>query len=54
MLSIDVYCQVDIHVMKEGSPNGEWTFLATELTDKSGRITYKVYIEFYNFIPSKL
>ena len=53
MRCIDVWCQVDIHVMKE-PPNGEWTFLATELTDKSGRITYKVYIEFYNFIPSKL
>ena len=42
--------------MKE-PPNGEWTFLATELTDKSGRITYKVYIEFYNFynfVPLKL
>jgi len=27
--------------MKE-PPSGEWTFLATELTDKSGRVTYKI------------
>merc|ERR1719206_245516 len=33
--------KVDIYIMEE--PNhGEWTFLATELTDKKGRITYKV------------
>ena len=51
VLMFDVWCQVDIHVMKE-PPSGEWTFLATELTDKSGRITYKVYREFYNFLPS--
>ena len=33
--------QVDIHIMKE-PPNGEWTLLSTQLTDRSGRITYKV------------
>jgi len=33
--------KVDIHVMKE-PPIGEWTFLATVLTDKTGRITYKI------------
>ena len=49
VLMFNTIYQVDIHVMKE-PPSGEWTFLATELTDKSGRITYKVYIEFYNFI----
>ena len=38
---IDFLNQVDIHVMKE-PPSGEWTFLATALTDKTGRITYKV------------
>ena len=38
---IDFINQVDIHVMKE-PPSGEWTFLATALTDKTGRITYKV------------
>ena len=33
--------QVDIHIMKE-PPNGEWTLLSSQLTDKTGRITYKV------------
>lgn len=27
--------------MKE-PPNGEWTLLSSQLTDKTGRITYKV------------
>lgn len=31
--------KVDIHVMKD-APVGEWTHLATEVTDKAGRITY--------------
>lgn len=31
--------KVDIHVMKD-APVGEWTHLATEVTDKTGRITY--------------
>lgn len=31
--------KVDIYVMKE-PPSGEWTHLATEVTDKNGRITY--------------
>lgn len=30
---------VDLHIMKDG---GEWTFLSTETTDKSGRIIYTV------------
>ncbi|XP_055296893.1 protein retinal degeneration B isoform X2 [Sitodiplosis mosellana] len=33
--------RVDIHVMKE-PPGGEWTLLATEITDKSGRIIYTI------------
>lgn len=33
--------KVDIHIMKE-PPSGEWTHLATELTDKSGRVTYRI------------
>lgn len=33
--------KVDIHVMKE-PPGGEWVLLATEITDKSGRIMYTV------------
>ena len=35
------FVQVDIHIMKE-PPNGEWTLLSSQLTDKTGRITYKV------------
>ncbi|KAK7871835.1 hypothetical protein R5R35_006433 [Gryllus longicercus] len=31
--------KVDIHVMKD-APAGEWLHLATEVTDKSGRVTY--------------
>lgn len=33
--------RIDIHVMKE-PPGGEWVLLATEITDKSGRIMYSV------------
>lgn len=33
--------RVDIHLMKE-PPGGEWTLLATEITDKSGRILYTI------------
>lgn len=31
--------KVDIHVMKD-APLSEWTHLSTEVTDKTGRITY--------------
>lgn len=33
--------KVDIHVMKD-APLGEWTHLSTEVTDKTGRITYTI------------
>lgn len=33
--------KVDIHVMKD-APLGEWTHLATEVTDKTGRITFTI------------
>ncbi|XP_011306274.1 protein retinal degeneration B isoform X2 [Fopius arisanus] len=33
--------KVDIHVMKN-APAGEWTYLSTEVTDKTGRITYRI------------
>lgn len=33
--------KVDIHVMKD-APAGEWTYLSTEVTDKTGRITYRI------------
>lgn len=33
--------KVDIHIMKD-APVGEWTHLATEVTDKTGRITYTI------------
>ncbi|CAH1994519.1 unnamed protein product [Acanthoscelides obtectus] len=33
--------KVDIHIMKD-APAGEWTHLATEVTDKTGRIQYRI------------
>ncbi|KAG5874802.1 hypothetical protein JTB14_012438 [Gonioctena quinquepunctata] len=33
--------KVDIHVMKD-APLGEWTHLATEVTDKTGRVAYTI------------
>ncbi|XP_060520907.1 protein retinal degeneration B [Cylas formicarius] len=33
--------KVDIHVMKD-PPSGEWTLLSTEVTDKTGRVTYTI------------
>lgn len=33
--------KVDIHIMKD-PPAGEWNFLSTEVTDKTGRISYTV------------
>ena len=33
--------KVDIHLMRE-PPHGEWTFLATETTDKTGRVSYRL------------
>jgi len=33
--------KVDIHIMKD-PPAGEWTYLSTEVTDKNGRIIYKI------------
>ncbi|XP_024940264.1 protein retinal degeneration B isoform X4 [Cephus cinctus] len=33
--------KVDIHVMKD-APAGEWSFLSTEVTDKTGRVTYRI------------
>lgn len=33
--------RVDIHVMREGAA-GEWSHLATEVTDKAGRVTYTI------------
>ncbi|KAI4472055.1 phosphatidylinositol transfer protein [Holotrichia oblita] len=31
--------KVDIHVMRD-VPSGEWTYVATEVTDKTGRVTF--------------
>ncbi|XP_048507516.1 protein retinal degeneration B isoform X3 [Athalia rosae] len=33
--------KVDIHIMKD-APAGEWTYLSTEITDKTGRVAYKI------------
>lgn len=33
--------KVDIHIMRN-APAGEWTYLSTEVTDKNGRIIYKI------------
>ena len=36
-----ILLQVDIHIMKE-PPNGQWSLLDTQLTDKAGRVSFKV------------
>lgn len=33
--------KIDIHVMRD-APAGEWIMLSTEVTDKTGRITYTI------------
>lgn len=33
--------KVDIHVMRD-APGGEWFLLATEVTDKTGRVSYTI------------
>ncbi|KAF2905240.1 hypothetical protein ILUMI_00964 [Ignelater luminosus] len=33
--------KVDIHIMRD-TPAGEWTLISTEVTDKTGRITYTI------------
>ncbi|XP_012231454.1 protein retinal degeneration B isoform X4 [Linepithema humile] len=33
--------KVDIHIMKD-APAGEWTYISTEVTDKNGRVIYKI------------
>lgn len=33
--------KIDIHIIKN-TPAGEWTYLSTEITDKNGRVTYKI------------
>ncbi|XP_055915004.1 protein retinal degeneration B isoform X5 [Eupeodes corollae] len=33
--------KVDIHIMKD-PPAGEWTYLTTEITDKTGRVAYSL------------
>jgi hypothetical protein len=33
--------RVDIHIMKE-PPAGDWIFVSTELTDKAGRINFRL------------
>jgi membrane-associated phosphatidylinositol transfer protein len=33
--------KVDIHIMRD-APAGEWIQLSTEVTDKTGRITYTI------------
>jgi hypothetical protein len=41
--------RVDIHIMKE-PPAGEWIFVSTELTDKTGRLNVKIPPQ-VNFYP---
>ena len=38
---LKILLQVDIHIMKE-PPNGQWSLLDTQLTDKAGRVSFKV------------
>jgi len=33
--------RVDIHIMKE-PPAGDWIYVSTELTDKTGRLNFKL------------
>lgn len=33
--------KIDVYIMKD-PPGGEWTLLSTEITDKTGRITYTI------------
>jgi 5-hydroxyisourate hydrolase-like protein (transthyretin family) len=33
--------KVDIHIMRDAG-SGEWTYLSTEVTDKTGRVTYTI------------
>lgn len=33
--------KVDIHIMKD-PPSGEWMLLSTEVTDKTGRVSYTI------------
>lgn len=33
--------KVDIHIMRD-APAGEWQMMATEVTDKNGRVTYAI------------
>ncbi|XP_055846673.1 protein retinal degeneration B isoform X2 [Episyrphus balteatus] len=33
--------KVDMHIMKD-PPGGEWTYLTTEITDKTGRVAYSI------------
>lgn len=40
MLSFFSGEKVDIYVMKDSA--GEWTLLSTEVTDKTGRISYRI------------
>ncbi|XP_013118765.2 protein retinal degeneration B isoform X1 [Stomoxys calcitrans] len=48
--------KVDIHIMKD-PPAGEWNYLSTEVTDKTGRISYTVPDEVtlgYGIYPIKM
>lgn len=33
--------KVDVHVMRD-TRNGEWCYLSTEVTDKTGRVTFTI------------
>lgn len=48
--------QVDIHIMKD-PPNGEWTYLNTEVTEKNGRLSFVIPDEMslgYGMYPVKM
>lgn len=34
--------KVDIHVMNDGGGAGDWVYLSTQITDKTGRIIYTI------------
>lgn len=41
MFCYDLGEKVDIHIMRD-TPGGEWVHLSTEVTDKTGRVTYSI------------
>jgi membrane-associated phosphatidylinositol transfer protein len=41
--------RVDIHIMKE-PPAGDWIFVSTEITDKAGRLNFRLPAQVWFFL----